>query len=511
MSANYNDPGFVAYLRQQGVAGKKVPRAQAEALWSEYSGQQQANTQRAQQILTPLPDTPNARAASQQQAQPISDGLFEMGIVGRQNQNPIYEVAEQVTQQEAQAVNPQTQPQAQQRPSRDWGSLQSVLNARQLERASIKPLMENKYRTKETDAALREATAKLTNRYAKSSKDLANFGILDLKTFDALADEPIEIRAKAQQIVNDQLDRGEVPEWLTAIEQVKSKSGMATSPDGKTVNPRANLWWEYGQATEALEKNPDDPAAKALVGKLGQQLAGEKDPTEHYKHLQNVNMALADVGKLEASNVYDNTGLTSVFDGSPIEGKDAVNAYKQQLVNNRVSTTGFMQNRPETWSAVPSPQQFRDQGKSIADYAKYVTELPDNAVYIDPNSGSLAVKGVLNKSGQRPVITGDNPFSRAVQAEDELETSIARSGKEKKLEQRRQEMASLEADASRMAENPTARGNIVADYSALTAGRMIGGAIPPVPSRESAKLKAERYAILKQEVEALERELGIVQ
>lgn len=491
--------------------GERLKTADVERILTGFTpaATQAADTAQAQDMLGSMPvATPNAAAATQPQQ---STAGYATDFTDFNLRPSAIDAVVQEVDQRAAMEQPAPQATEPAQPTGlDMNRIQGVLTTRQVELNRVAPIEKARYRSKDVEAQLQKETVRLSNNFISSAKDLSAYGIQDENTFNALATEPFEVRAGAAKIVEGQMARGETPGWLTAVAQVKNSSGTGTSADGKPIDPRANTWWEYGEAVAAAEKLPDDPAANALVAQLGQKLAGERDPDEAYKHLQNVNLALADVGRLQASNVYDKTGLVSIFDGAPIEGKDAVDKYKQELTGNRISTTGFMQNRPETWRAVPSPQQFREQGRSISDYANYVKDLPEGSVFVDANTGSLGVKGVIATTTQPPQITEDNPFSSALRAEADLEALTVKRGKQTTLEKSRKELTGLEADAAKLAKNPSAKSNIPADFSTLMAGRMIGGAIPPMPARESSKLKAERYATLKQEIEALERELGIV-
>jgi hypothetical protein len=501
-------------------------------LWDEYSGQQANATQMAQERLSRLPDTPNAAAVEQAPAQ--ADGLFEMGFVGRPQINPVIQAAEEVTQREAQA-----QSAAPQRPARDWGAFQNVLNARQLERTTMKPLAENKYRTKETDAALRNATTEMARKYAASSKDLAGFGVLDIKTFDALADEPVEVRANAQKIVEDQMSRGEMPQWLSAIEQVKQSreskgaSGTGAQGAGSQAPDNTKLFEELELVEAKIGTNPK-PDLMMRRDELTRQITQVEGPKQYQNQLGFLDRKQNELRDLmQTPETLIASGYTNPITGTPIQSIEEAQDAQNRLIARRQKTLVEMRNAGEEyWGGLPSPQTFQYEStiddatrdlnrlgiKNVSprqhlssmrrkEWTDFTSNQGEGFVYVDVGPGgqkNLVQTTPVTPGPKKVKITEDNPFFTAAKAEGQSQAAMARGEKMKRLEGRRANLSEMDQEALR------GSGNTGATWSTLAAGRMGSGAIPPVLSGESATAKAERYARLKQEVEDLERELSIV-
>lgn len=107
---NLNDPQFREFYRQRGLQGKRVSRAEAQALWAEYSGNQEAATKQATSLLDSVQDrpamTPNAASLSQDTFSPV-----DLGITRTTQKDPILATAEEAGAREASAQQP-TKPSA---------------------------------------------------------------------------------------------------------------------------------------------------------------------------------------------------------------------------------------------------------------------------------------------------------------------------------------------------------------------------------------------------------------
>lgn len=91
---NLNDPQFREFYKQRGLQGKRVSRAEAQALWEEYSGKQTAATQQATRMFSSLPEaTPNTAAAASAFTPEQMDYNDLDVLTGRGQQNPVIAAA----------------------------------------------------------------------------------------------------------------------------------------------------------------------------------------------------------------------------------------------------------------------------------------------------------------------------------------------------------------------------------------------------------------------------------
>ena len=107
---NLNDPQFKEFYKQRGLQGKRVSRSEAQALWAEYSGNQEAATKQATSLLDSVQErpamTPNVASLSQDTFAPA-----DIGITRTTKKDPILATAEEVSAREASAQQP-TKPSA---------------------------------------------------------------------------------------------------------------------------------------------------------------------------------------------------------------------------------------------------------------------------------------------------------------------------------------------------------------------------------------------------------------
>jgi hypothetical protein len=96
-----NDPRFVSFTRERGVAGKEVTPEEFQTLVNEFQENQAANTQQATQMLSSISyPTPNAATAESSFA-PESMDLNDLDVLtGGSRRNPIMSTVEEVAAQE---------------------------------------------------------------------------------------------------------------------------------------------------------------------------------------------------------------------------------------------------------------------------------------------------------------------------------------------------------------------------------------------------------------------------
>jgi hypothetical protein len=399
-----------------------------------------------------------------------------------------------------------------------------VLNAIQLERATVKPLAENKYRTRETDAALRNATAELTRKYAATAENLANFGVLDIQTFDALADEPIEIRAKAQQIVNDQLDRGVVPQWLSAIEQVKQSrqsggsSGASSQAGGGQAPDNTKLFEELELIESRIATNPT-PELMMRQDQLKQQISQVEGPKQYQNKIEFVNRKLGELRDLmQTPETLIASGYTNPITGAPIQSIEEAQDAENRLIARRQKSLVELRNAgPEYWEGLPSPETFQYKS-TLADATNDLKRLGiknvspkqhlasmrmkewrdfeksqgEGFIYVAPNAqGQMTVMETtpVRTRVDREAISADNPLLADVAAE---------------------EAAGLRQNEANMRSQITAAENRIARLSDTT--RPMEDQVSPTQTRQvSMRERAVEIENLRRQISALKEKLSRLQ
>jgi transcriptional regulator of met regulon len=454
-----------------------------------------------QREMAKIPETPNAQSVQQSRSQPADDGLFEMGFIGRQNVNPVYVFADEVAQQEAKAP---AQPQQQQKPSLDVNAFLKATNARQMELEAVRPLATNNYRRKETDEALNNANNELLRRYATDADLLAQYGVNDVKTFNQVSEEPFEVRAKAWQIVQPKLDRGEVPDWLGAIEQVKKSNSLpsATGASNEAGMPKAPddlKRYETREIAAARAAESPTPDNLMKVEALDREI-NQTDGNERYvkqvgfidNKLNNLRDMMATPNNLIAS------GYTNPFTGQPIQDLDEAKEVENRLVASRARTVVEMKNAgPEFWQGLPSPATFpykttiKDAAEDLRkagvtnlkprehletlrrkEWVDYEKSRGPGFLYVAPtadgNLNLIESTPVVSKSDPN-AISPDNPLAGAVAEEEMAATRNNEAAFRSQLDAAQRRVARL-ADTSKPMQfevSPTQSRNFTARERAL--------------------------------------------
>jgi len=404
--------------------GERLKAADVERLLMGFTpaAKQAADTAQAQSMLGSLQvATPSAAATQPQQSTAGYPTDFRDLNLRRE---PIDAVVQEVDQRAA-AEQAAPEPEPAQQAGLNFGALQGVLNARQVELNRVAPVEKARYRSKEVETQLQKETVRLSNNFIKTSRDLSAFGIQDENTFNALAAEPFEVRAKAQRIVEEQMARGETPSWLDAVQRIKEPAEQKTA-DGKPVNERAVALYEIEKIDETLERTPEGSReAEILLGQRQQkigQFRGMSTPQTYVEDLGNFDKEMQKMQRIgETDPDLDETaGVFNMFTQTPIGSRSELEAYKGQLQRRRNSTLVDIELTPESWSFLPGgPEKF----KSGDDFLEFEKGLAQGTPYRN-EAGKFVIKGNVDLNAERAKrgaqtesLSADNPFK------DEYETA----------------------------------------------------------------------------------------
>jgi hypothetical protein len=494
---------------------------------------------RPQALETPVPENTQTRLGlvndSGMGAQSV---LMEPTLV---EGNPLVSFAAATPDEPAAEPQAQAQP-PQQKAGRDWGSFHEIMPYRQSDLKLLAPEME----TKNFNRDAREQAAQLRNRWnAEFDGDrqfFAGYGIYDLETADEVTRAPAELRMKAAQIIEQKIERGEVPDWVTTINSLR-EGGTSDSVDGSTKSSAGStgskapdntkLYEELELIESRIATNPT-PDLMMRQDQLKQQITQVEGPKQYQNQLGFLDRKRNELRDLMGTpETLIASGYTNPITGTPIQSIEEAQDAQNRLLARRQKTLVEMRNAGEEyWGGLPSPQTFQYEStiddatrdlnrlgiKNVSprqhlssmrrkEWTDFTSNQGEGFVYVDVGPGgrkNLVETTPVTPGPKKVKITEDNPFFTAAQAEGQSQAAMARGEKMKRLEGRRANLAEMDQEALR------GSGNTGATWSTLAAGRMGSGAIPPVLSGESATAKAERYARLKQEVEDLERELSIV-
>ena len=268
------------------------------------------------------------------------------------------------------AAKPQAEPQ-QQKAGRDWGSFHEIMPYRQSDLKLMAPEME----TKNFNRDARAQAAQLRNRWnAEFEGDrqfFAGYGIYDLETADEVTKAPAELRMKAAQIIEQKLERGEVPDWVMTINSLReggtSESGggstgssagstVKTAPvDVKKLTDENDLL--LGRIQSGVSENPDLDARK--IEENNKLIYGDVDP---YERVNNFGNMISQVEGYKDSTDLSSGVFMDPLTKQPITTTDQARESIKYLSDQRQKAVmGLRQAGPEAWGKIPSPDKFKYQ------------------------------------------------------------------------------------------------------------------------------------------------------
>lgn len=246
-----NDPQFREFYQSQGLSrGQQVPRAQMQVLLDQYLTERPVDdVAAATEVFEGLPET-----SMPQPTPPPTAGVPPADFSGLvpERQGPLQEIEDSPLP----PVEKQTQGFA-----ADEQLFRNVLRVRGLELKSTEPLTKN-------DPELKRRSQYLMDSYMDDAPALQSFGIQDMTTYDTVARAPAEFQDKAWQMVRQQIERGEEPSWMSALESVKQQAAKAgTAAAGTTPEEDTGLTAKGVQdlATTLGDVSPVVSQAKAKL------------------------------------------------------------------------------------------------------------------------------------------------------------------------------------------------------------------------------------------------------
>ena len=281
--------------------------------------------------------------------------------------NPLVPFAESLPDEPATRPQAQPQPQPQQKAGRDWNSFHQIMPYRQSDLKLMAPEME----TKNFNRDARAQAARLRNNWnAEFEGDrefFAGYGIYDLETADEVTKAPAELRMKAAQIIEQKLERGDVPDWVTTINSLReggtsdSGGGSTGSSAGSTAKPvDIKKGLEDIAALEAglpASRTPDLDRKK--INELRQTIRGSEDP---YERVNSLGSMISQVeGYKDSADLSSGVFMDPITE-QPIVDIDQARTSIQNLTNLRQQAVmDLRQSGPEAWGKISSPDKFQYQ------------------------------------------------------------------------------------------------------------------------------------------------------
>lgn len=255
---NLNDPQFKEFYRQRGLQGKRVSRAEAQALWAEYSGKQTAATQQATRMFTSLPEaTPNATAASSAFTPEQMDYNDLDVLTGRGQQNPVIAAAN---------ASPDPQPaSAQATPPAD--------RFRGFAESQLLPQVE-RWRQQRDQV--------INGKYKTTSAQVMDLNKIDMEVETAISrlQSLNEWDAGAQSMFENATAKGGTPKVEAFYRIIDSRlktpqgqSGVAGQTNTERAELSKGLQTRLDSLVKAAELRPDDPNIQQEIGVVTSQLA----------------------------------------------------------------------------------------------------------------------------------------------------------------------------------------------------------------------------------------------
>lgn len=319
---------------------------------------------RPQALQTPVPDNTKTRLGLVNDSGMGAQSVFmEPTLV---EGNPLVPFAEAIPDEPAAKPQAQGQPQ-QQKAGRDWNSFHEIMPYRQSDLKLIGPEMDTKNFKSEVRERAEKLRANWNGEFEGDRKFFANYGIYDLETADEVTKAPAELRMKAAQIIEQKLERGEVPDWITTINALREGGGTTDSGGGSSgfsVGATAKPFdIKKGlEEIDALEsrlstsKTPDLDRKK--INELRQLIRGNEDPYERVNNLSNM---ISQVEEYKNSTDLSSGVFKNPITEQPIVDIDQARSSIDYLTNLRQQAVMELRQKPEAWGKIPSPDKFQYQ------------------------------------------------------------------------------------------------------------------------------------------------------
>jgi len=378
IDAVLNDPGFKAFVRKRGVAGKEVSSEEFQVLVDEFQGKQSADTAQATKVLASIPDpAPNAAAAENSFA-PSSMAYNDLGVLtGGSRRDPIMSTVEEVTAQEQAQAAEQQQAAAQEDPK-------AVFT-----RDRVLPVINNLRQQREAIA-----TGKFKNTYERKMANDALDGLVARNITDL---EKIGYWGPEQSLTYTTIKKEEeAPSEEAFLRTVNAAMNPAAKQGVAVSAADANKALEvatqnYESTVRFADANPDDPKAKAAVVSAGRAVeaarekAGLSSKPDMFADYSNISLNAAILRNAQRDNIpaiiIDNETVTEdMYDDALLGLQARLGTYE--------ATPEFIEGRPqlklgdfgskEEWQTavreaggvyrdekgqLVTPQRFANQGK----------------------------------------------------------------------------------------------------------------------------------------------------
>jgi hypothetical protein len=421
-------------------------------------------------------------------------------------------------------AEPQAQPQ-QQKAGRDWGSFHEIMPYRQSDLKLMAPEME----TKNFNRDVRQQAAQLRNRWnAEFDGDrqfFAGYGIYDLETADEVTRAPAELRMKAAQIIEQKLERGEVPDWVTTIKSLReggtsdSVGGSTGSSAGSTAKPLdIKKALEDIDALEAgLPESRTPDLDRKKINELRQTIRGSEDP---YERVNSLGSMISQVeGYKDSADLSSGVFMDPITE-QPIVDTDQARTSIQNLTNLRQQAVmDLRQSGPEAWEKISSPDKFQYQTtpeaaaqeiqrlgltnvtpeqylktKRRQEWNAYKSALPPGSLVVDYTKGGVPMLEELGGVDPRAGITTEfTSGDKAIKADRGTQQLKQLKAEKAKLEESRKNIPRLVA------------GSGLSRVSALGPGSL-------VPPRERTDEEMNKIAVdMEVRKKELERRIAILE
>lgn len=319
---------------------------------------------RPQALQTPVPDNTKTQLGLVNDSGMGAQSVFmEPTLV---EGNPLVSFAASTPDEPA--AKPQAQPQPQQKAGRDWNSFHEIMPYRQSDLKLMAPEMETKNFNRDARAQAAQLRNRWNSEFEGDRQFFAGYGIYDLETADEVTKAPAELRMKAAQIIEQKLERGEVPDWVTTINSLR-EGGAPSDSGGGSVGSSAGSTAKPVDIKKSLEditalegglstsRTPDLDRKK--INELRQSIRGTEDPYERFNNLNNM---ISQVEEYKNSTDLSSGVFKDPITEQPIVDIDQARSSVDTLTNLRQQAVmDLRQSGPESWGQVPSPDKFQYQ------------------------------------------------------------------------------------------------------------------------------------------------------
>jgi hypothetical protein len=270
-----NDPEFRQFYVAKGFQpGQRVKRSDLEAVLDEYRMKQPVEDAAAgepvlENIAATLPET----AMTDQPDLPAVAGAPREdfgGLVPDAPGNALESFAA------PEPVRPQPVQQQQSSGLND-NLFRNVLRVRGLQLKAVEPLTKN-------DREMKQRSQELMESYLDDADSLQQYGIRDVTTYDAVAKTPAEYQDRAWKLVRQQIERGEEPTWMSALETVRkgadataTTSETGTTKDGSPtpIDRLKDAKSVLGETDPAVQQQ-QERVSRQIQKELGFEIAGNR-------------------------------------------------------------------------------------------------------------------------------------------------------------------------------------------------------------------------------------------